>query len=76
MKEKYFLKIYTERLEKIDDLSKDLSNRWFDYNDLKYYVQNSGRKLDFSELKDTAILLMIFKKRNIVRKDRKWTRYI
>ena len=42
-----FKNIYTKGLDKIDKLFKKV-----DYSDVKFIVNNSGLKIDFSKLKD------------------------
>ena len=58
-KEREILKnIYSERLNKIDELSKKI-----DYNNFKFLVNSTGLEADFSELKDPVAFLDSIKKR-------------
>ena len=52
-----FKDVYHKRLDKIEEL-----NNKIDYNDLKYFVVNSGKIFDFSTLKDPLTLLEEIKK--------------
>ena len=58
-KEKY-LRIFTIRLDKIDELSKTI-----DYDDFKFFISNSDTETDFSELKDPVAFLDNIRKHEI-----------
>ena len=55
-----FKDIYNKRLDKIEEL-----NNKIDYDNLKYFVVNSGKTYDFSTLKDPISLLEEIKKGTI-----------
>ena len=59
-----FKNIYNKKLHKIDKLPKKI-----DYGDLKFIVNRSGLKTDFSELKDPVAFLDNIKKREILREE-------
>ena len=58
-KEKY-LRIFTIRLDKIDELSKTI-----DYDDFKFFISSSDTETDFSELKDPVAFLDNIRKHEI-----------
>ena len=58
-KEKY-LRIFTTRLDKIDELSKTI-----DYDDFKFFISSSDTETDFSELKDPVAFLDNIRKHEI-----------
>ena len=65
---KIFKDIYNKKLDKIEELDNKI-----DYNNLKYFVVNSGKTYDFSTLKDPISLLEAIKKGTITLQETKNT---
>ena len=56
----YIYLFYNKRLDRIEEL-----NNKIDYNNLKYVVVSSGKKIDFGDLKDPLVFLNDIKKGKI-----------
>ena len=65
---KIFKDIYNKKLDKIEELDNKI-----DYNNLKYFIVNSGKTYDFSTLKDPISLLEAIKKGTITLQEAKNT---